>query len=83
MYRLFEKKLEKWKESGMKKPLMVIGSRNIGKKYTIDKFAKENFEEYLYLNLEKQEEIKNIFENTIDDEKILEQIELYLSKKLI
>lgn len=82
MFRLFEKKLLNWKNSGMKKPLMVIGVRQIGKTYTIEKFSKENFKEYLYFNLEKQKEIKEIFENTIDDEKILEKIELYVGKKI-
>lgn len=82
MYRLFENKLIEWKESGMKKPLMVIGVRQIGKTYTIDKFGKENFEEYLYFNLEKNEEVRNIFEKTIDDNKILEELELYLGKKI-
>ena len=33
MYRLFEKRLFAWKESGMKKPLMVVGARQIGKTY--------------------------------------------------
>lgn len=37
----------------MKKPLMVVGARQIGKTYTIEKFSKENFEQYLYFNLEK------------------------------
>lgn len=82
MNRLFEKKLLNWKKSGMEKPLMVIGVRQIGKTYTIDKFAKENFEEYLYFNLEKNEDVRNIFEKTIDDEKILEQLELYIGKKI-
>ena len=42
MYRLFENKLLEWKQSGMKKPLMVIGVRQIGKTYTIANFGKEN-----------------------------------------
>ena len=66
----------------MKKPLMVIGVQQIGKTYTIEKFGKENFEEYLYFNLEKDKEVRNIFENTIDESKILEQLELYLGKKI-
>lgn len=66
----------------MKKPLMVIGVRQIGKTYTIEKFAKANFEQYIYFNLEKQEEIRSIFDSTIDDEKILERLELYLGKKI-
>lgn len=82
MKRLFEKKLLDWKKSGMKKPLMVIGVRQIGKTYTIDKFGKENFEEYLYFNLEKDEDVRNIFEKTIDEEKILEELELYIGKKI-
>ena len=82
MYRLFEKKLADWKKSGMKKPLMVIGARQIGKTYTIDKFGKENFEHYLYFNLEKNEDIRKIFEKTIDEEKILEELELYIGKKI-
>lgn len=82
MIRLFEKKLLEWKISGMKKPLMVIGVRQIGKTYTIEKFGKENFEEYIYFNLEKDIEVRNIFEKTIDEEKIFEQLELYIGRKI-
>ena len=81
MQRLFEKKMIDWKKSGMKKPLMVVGARQIGKTYTIEKFAKDNFEEYLYFNLEKNSDVRNIFEKSIDDEKIISDIELYLGKK--
>lgn len=43
MRRKFEDTLIKWKQDGMKKPMMVVGVRQIGKTYTIDKFARENF----------------------------------------
>ena len=82
MQRLFEKKLLEWKQSGMKKPLMVVGARQIGKTYIIEKFAKANFEQYLYFNLEKNAEVRNIFEKTIDDAKIIEELELYLGRKI-
>lgn len=82
MYRFFEEKLKEWKNSGMKKPLMVVGLRQIGKTYIIQKFGKENFEEFLYFNLEKDSDIKNIFEKTIDEAKILEELELYLGRKI-
>lgn len=82
MERIFEKKLLEWKNNGMKKPLMVLGVRQIGKTYTVDKFCSENFEEYIYLNLEKLEWVKKIFENTIDIDKILKDIELKLEKKI-
>lgn len=79
---MFEKILFEWKKSETKKPLMVVGVRQIGKTYTIDKFCKENFTEYLYFNLEKNNEIKNIFDKTIDEEKILEELELHIGKKI-
>ena len=82
MKRLFENKLFDWKTSGMKKPLMIVGARQIGKTYTIENFAKSNFEEYLYFNLEKDLEVRNIFEHSIDDEKIISDIELYLGRKI-
>lgn len=65
MQRIFEDTLKVWKYSGMNKPLIIIGARQIGKTYTIEKFCKENFENYLYFNLEKDVEIAKIFENTL------------------
>ena len=79
MKRFFEKTLQNWKETGMKKPLMVVGARQIGKTFIIDEFGKNNFDEYLYFNLEKNKEVKDIFEKTIDDEKIISEIELYMT----
>ena len=75
MHRLFEKKLLDWKNTGMKKPLMIVGARQIGKTYIIEKFAKENFEEYLYFNLEKNIGVRNIFEKTVDETKIVEKLQ--------
>lgn len=42
MYRETIKKLEKWKNSSNRKPLIVNGARQVGKTYIIDKFVKEN-----------------------------------------
>lgn len=36
----------------------------------------------MYFNLEKNEEVRNIFEKTIDEERILEELELYIGKKI-
>ena len=82
MKRQFEEKLIEWKNNGMKKPLMVIGARQIGKTYTIEKFINENFEEHLMFNVEKEEAVKNIFEKSIDDEEVVRELELYLNKKI-
>ena len=79
MKRNFEERLMLWKEKYNKKPLMVVGVRQIGKTYTIENFCKENFSNYVYINLEKQENIRNIFESTLEPEEIIENIKLYLN----
>ena len=51
MKRKFEEVLFDWKCNGMKKPMMVVGVREIGKTYSISKFCRENFKEFIYINL--------------------------------
>jgi len=65
MKRLFENELSKWKQNGMTKPLMVIGVRQTGKTHTITEFCKEKFEEFIYIDLEKNDNRRKIFEETI------------------
>ena len=43
--------LIKWKELNSGKVLEVKGARQVGKTYILDKFAKENYEQYLYINM--------------------------------
>lgn len=75
MYRKFEERLLKWKED-FKKPLMLIGARQIGKTYILKNFCKKYFGNYFYANLEIDREIAEVFEKTIKPEEIIEQIEI-------
>lgn len=36
----------------------------------------------MYFNLEKDEEVRKIFEKTVDESKIIEELELYIGKKI-
>ena len=53
MYRNVEENLKKWEKSVTKKPLVISGARQVGKTYSILKFAKENYKSYLYVNFER------------------------------
>lgn len=75
MYRKIEQELLKWKDNS-KLPLMLVGARQTGKTFILDNFCKNNFENYVYINLEKEEEIAQIFEATIKPEEIIEKIEV-------
>jgi hypothetical protein len=74
MRRKVMHQLINWKNKGCEKPYMVIGARQVGKTYIIDEFCKNNFEKYLYVNLERDTGIKEIFEESIDPDLIIRQI---------
>lgn len=75
MYRKIEEDLLKWK-TDYKMPLMLIGARQTGKTYILEEFCKNNFDNYIYINLEKEESIASIFEETIEPDLIIEKIEI-------
>ena len=75
MFRKIEKDLLEWKKN-FKMPLMLIGARQTGKTYILEEFCKTNFENYIYINLEKEEDIREIFDVTLDPEKITEKIQI-------
>jgi len=75
MYRKIEKELNKWKED-YKNPLMLVGARRTGKTYVLDDFCRKNFDNYVYINLDKEDDICDVFKKTIDPDKIIEKIEI-------
>lgn len=75
MYRKIEEELKKWQDD-YNMPLMLVGARQIGKTYILEKFCKENYTNYTYINLDKEENIREIFEYTIDPDIIIEKIEI-------
>lgn len=75
MYRKIEEELKEWK-TNYKMPLMLIGARQTGKTYILEEFCKNNFDNYVYINLDKEENIAKVFEETIDPSIIIEKIEI-------
>ena len=82
MYRFIEKSLKKWQESEKPNPILLRGARQVGKTYIVEKFAKENFSNYIYINFEFESHLKNIFTD-LDPEKISARIFQELKQKLI
>ena len=56
--------------------LVVKGARQVGKTYIIDKFAKENYKNYVYINFDENPTYKTIFEGDLDVETLIKQISL-------
>lgn len=76
MKRKIYNELIKWKKEDINTPLMVVGARQIGKTYTIDEFCKNEFTNYIYINLLNNKEIIEIFKENINTEEKIKKMEL-------
>ena len=79
MEREIYTKLLEWKEKNINMPYMLIGVRQTGKTYILNEFCNNEFENSIYINLDKSEDIKNIFEQTIVPEEIIQNIEAIMN----
>ena len=82
MERKIYQELLNWKNTNIKKPLMVIGARQIGKTYIINEFCKKEFKEYIYINLLEQAEIIKIFKEEINTAEKFNRMKIYLDKDI-
>ncbi len=82
MKRYILDKLIEWKESKYRKPLIVKGARQIGKTYILKQFGVENYENVAYFNFDHDKDLYNLFSNTKDPRRIIEQL-TFINKKAI
>lgn len=83
MHRDIINDLKKWKDKPRRKPLLLTGVRQCGKTYIIGEFAKECFENYVYMNFEATETISAIFDYDFDTKRIITEIERHYKTKII
>lgn len=72
--RKIMQKLLNWKSKENKRALVVKGARQVGKTYIIDKFARENYENYVYINFIETPSYKDIFAGDLDVDTIIKQM---------
>lgn len=82
MLRKFYNELVRWENASFQEPLLVIGARQVGKTWLIQEFCKKTYQDYIYLNLEADDQIISLFDGTIDPKEIIRKLEVYLSKKI-
>ncbi len=64
-------------EERRKKPcLLVRGARQVGKTYIIDKFARDHYKSYIYINFELSPEYKTIFNGNLDIRTLMMKLEV-------
>lgn len=66
-----------WKQQPKRKPLVMQGARQVGKTYLLKHFAAKEFKNHLYINFEKQETVKPYFQNDLEPQKIIKNLQLH------
>lgn len=69
--RKIETYLSEWKKTDDKKPLVIKGVRQCGKTYIVKKFAKDNYENVVYMNFILEPDKKSAFTGNLDVETII------------
>lgn len=72
-------KLEEWKNADRHKPLILRGARQVGKTTLVNGFG-SHFENYLYFNMERNENVK-LFEMDINIDDLVSMLFASLGKK--
>lgn len=75
MKRTAIKDLYQWKESNNRKPLIMLGARQVGKTWLMQEFAKEAYSKSAYVNFEDNEMLKDLFAHDFDITRIVNSIQ--------
>ena len=71
MKRSIYDELIKWKQSEMRKPLMMYGARQVGKTYIIKEFGEQEYDSLVYVNCYKNDIARTLFRGNADIDRIL------------
>jgi hypothetical protein len=83
MKRKLFKKLQDWKNQAKRKPLILIGARQVGKTYLLKKFAKLEYTNTVYLNFEDNPHLIKLFEASLDPKRILKSLTIEMNTEII
>ena len=82
MERFITQKLLNWKKSKNRKPLILQGARQVGKTYILKEFGRANYENVAYFNFERADGLGELFENTKDPTRLIEQLSLFAGQRI-
>lgn len=71
MRRILYKKLQDWKASPYRKPLLLFGARQVGKTWLLKEFGKNEYQNVAYINCDNNTLLEQFFNQGFDIERLL------------
>lgn len=75
-------KLIDWKDSNLRKPLILLGARQFGKTYLLKDFGKSNYQNTAYISFESNQEYLEIFKRDKNPNRIIKELSYLLKLKI-
>jgi len=83
MKRDIYKQLIAWKQSTLRKPLVLKGARQVGKTYILKKFGEREYDSVAYFNFEEDPELNDIFSGRLSPERIIDMLSIYHGSRIL
>jgi predicted AAA+ superfamily ATPase len=80
MHRDKIKELINWKLNEYRKPLIVLGARQVGKTWLIREFGRQEYRQTVYVNFEKMKAVRNLFVEDFDVQRILTSLSVFANR---
>ncbi len=82
MERYAMRDLLKWKESKRRKPLVLLGARQVGKTWLLEEFGKSFPDGFVTLNFDKSPELHQFFSTTKDVKRIVRNLSIAVGRPI-
>ena len=83
MKRTITKKLQAWKNDPKRKPLILMGARQVGKTFVLKKFGEDQYTNTVYLNFEDNPRLCKLFEASLDPKMILKALTIEMNTEIV
>lgn len=74
--------LLEWKHSYRRKPLILMGARQVGKTYLAKEFGAREYEQLITLNFEEEPSLKSLFTGSLSPENLISKIEIFFKTNI-
>jgi len=75
--------LKKWKNSPDRKPLILLGARQVGKTWTLLEFGRQAYKNVAYVNFDNNTRLENLFTADYDISRILRVLEMETGERIL
>ena len=82
MKRKITRQLETWKNSDHRKPLVVMGARQVGKTYSVLEFGRANYAAVLHVDFAEHPDLLRLFSGGVEPERLVRLLGEYFSTRV-